>query len=194
MKYLILLLLFICNNSYSQTEQKSSDYAPFEEGKSSRNRLDRKWQLALGLGIEFGIPSMNYNASYYLDPNSLLNLRYSHRGDYDKDGGSKELSAFKFGVKKFVGNSFFYLPNIAYRNTSHTTTADYNYQDITLGVRIGNEWLLDNFTLGIDWLGFNQHIIELEEKVTPDGPVPSNADIEKTITFDFLGIYVGYSF
>jgi hypothetical protein len=195
MKFKILLLLLICTNVYSQTGQKGQEtQEPFEEGRSAKSREGRSLQLALGPGIEFGIPAFSYNISYFINPHKVINLRYTDRDNYNKDGGYQNLSAIKLGVKIFAGNSFFYQPNISYRNTSHTTTAEYEYQDINVGVRIGNEWVWDNFTLGIDWLGFNQHIIKIDEEVTPAGPVPANNDIEKSLTFDFVGIYLGYSF
>lgn len=192
MKSKILLLLLTCTNVYAQTGQNGKD--PFEEGRSTKNREDRNLQLALGPGIEFGIPTFSYNLSYFINSNKVINLRYSDRNNYNSDGGYQDQSAFKLGVKIFAGNSFFYQPNISYRDISHITTAEYNYKDIMVGVRIGNEWLWDNFTLGIDWLGFNQHVAKIDEKVTPAGPVPAGNDIEKSLTFDFLGIYLGYSF
>lgn len=212
MKLVILLLMFLCSNSYSQTGtgQNSplqtypsqpalpintpSEKVPFQEGTNLKNRENRSWQLAIGPGIEFGIPSLSFNVAYFLSQNSVLNLRYSYRNNYSADGGDKDLTALKFGVKQFTGNSFYYQPNISYRSATHITTADYNYKDINLGVRIGNEWQWENFTLGVDWLGFNQHIIKIDETVNPAGPVPSSIDIEKSLTFDFLGVYLGYTF
>lgn len=212
MKLVILLFLLLCSNSYSETGtgqdpplqnyptqtampiNTPAEKVPFQEGTSLKNRENRDWQLTIGPGIEFGILSLSFNAAYFLRQNTVLNLRYSHRTDYTGDNGEKDLTALKFGFKQFMGNSFYYLPNVSYRNASHLTSVDYNYKDLNLGVRVGNEWQWKNFTLGIDWIGFNQHIIEIDETVTPEGPVPSSVDIEKSLTFDFLGVYLGYTF
>lgn len=212
MKLVMLLLMFLCSKSYSQTGtgqapslpaytpqtaipiNTPAQKAPFQEGTSLKNRENRSWQLAIGPGIEFGIPSLSLNIARFLSQNSVLNLRYSYRNNYNSDDGEKDLRAIKFGVKQFAGNSFYYQPNISYRNVTHVTTVDYNYKDINLGVRIGNEWQWENFSFGVDWLGFNQHIIKIDETIKPEGPVPSSIDIEKALTFDFLGIYFGYTF
>lgn len=212
MKLVLVLLIFLCSNSYSQTGTGQDPSVPnypaqsalpinapatnatFQEGTSLKNRENRNWQITIGPGIEFGIPSLSSNVAYFLKQNSVLNLRFSHRGDYTSEGGEKDLTALKFGLKQFTGNSFYYQPNISYRSASHNTSVDYNLKDLNLGVRIGNEWQWENFTLGVDWIGFNQHIIEIDESVNPDGPVPSSIDIEKSLSFDFLGIYLGYTF
>ncbi len=205
--YLLLFLILIINTSYAQSGQINTAPQPevsksitphydepFIEGNSSENRRNRSLQLTLGPGIEFDIPIFSYTVGYFLKPNAVITARYSERHGYSGDSGHKGLTAVKVGYKKFAGNSFFYQPSAYFRKASHITTVQYKYEDLGLGFRIGNEWQWENFTLGIDWLGVNRHIVKLDESVNPPGLVPSSIDIDKNFTFDFVGLYVGYTF
>lgn len=179
------------------TTQKAPSHdmeEPFEEGNSLENRRNRTMQLSLGPGIEFGMPIVSYTAGYFLKQNAVLTARYSERHDYTGDTGRKGITAARLGYKKFTGNSFYYQPSLYFRNASHVTTVHYKYKDAGVGLRIGNEWQWENFMLGIDWLGINHSVVELDESVYPGATVPSSIDIDKKFTFDFVGIYLGYTF
>ncbi len=207
-KLFLFLSLILTNHSFAQSGQITTATQPevsretiapnrdqpFIEGNSLENRRNRSLQLSLGPGIEFGIPIFSYTAGYFLKQYAVLTARYSERHDYTGDTGRKGLTAVKVGYKKFSGNSFFYQPSVYFRKASHITTVHYKYEDMGLGLRIGNEWQWENFTLGIDWLGINHHIVKLDESVFPAGNVPSSIDVDKKFTFDFVGLYVGYTF
>lgn len=177
-------------------QEKSEDPMPrpFIEGNSRENRENLNLQLSLGPGIEMGIPIFSYTIGYYLKPDAVLTARYSERHDYTGDTGRKGLTAIKAGYKKFAGNSFYYQPAVYFRNTSHITSAHYKYEDVGLGLRIGNEWQWENFMLGIDWIGINHSLFEVNEEIHPNVPVPNNIDVDEKFSFDFIGLYLGYSF
>lgn len=113
------------------------------------------------------------------------------------------MRAVTLGYRRFLGNSFNIMPTIYYRRN----TADFNkegnifsigidnliYEDVGTGIRIGNEWQWENFTMGCDWFGFNLTAVKINHKETGVGFIEMHAPM-KGLTMTLLSFYLGYSF
>lgn len=75
--------------------------------------------------------------------------------------------------------------------TSIFYTSRFKYEEINAGIRIGNEWQWENFTMGCDWIGINKTIIKLHS--TGNAGI-INAPIKQSTSFALLSFYLGYSF
>ena len=113
------------------------------------------------------------------------------------------MRAVTAGYRRFVGNSFNVMATIYYkRNTadfykegntlSHGTT-NLLYEDIGTGIRVGNEWQWENFTMGCDWFGLNLTSVKINLKEKGLGPIETHAPM-KGLTMTLLSFYLGYSF
>jgi hypothetical protein len=171
--------------------------------KSFENRESKKFQLAIGmLGHEYiGTNAITLSAGYFLDPQSILLVRYSNlngRGLDDDD--SATLRAVTLGYRRFVANSFNLTPSVYYKRTTQkdnftwftTTSKTEVYEDIGIGFRIGNEWQWENFTLGCDWFGINRTMKVLNEKNVDDNW--ELFDTNSKYSFTIASFYLGYSF
>lgn len=106
-------------------------------------------------------------------------------------------------MRHFIGNSFNYTPNIYYRRSTSDLYQEGNrtvitgpniiYEDVGVGINIGNEWQWDTFTMGCDWFGINTTVVKLnhEERATGTTDAPN---LNKGFTFNLLHFYVGVSF
>lgn len=173
--------------------------------ESKYNREKKQYQIAVGfLGMEYIGSPLTLSLGYYLNPNSLLLLRYSsYNGNDVDDRAAQKLRATTLGFRQFFGNSFNVMPTLYYRRN----TADYFkegtmtiigptnlvYEDIGMGFRVGNEWQWDNFTMGCDWFGINRTIKELNKKESGLGVI-NDITLQKAVTITALSFYIGYSF
>ncbi len=203
------------SDNISNTELKSS-----KSNNSTSNREGKSFMATAEiLGISSMTSSQSIEGSYYFTSNILGNLRYtnlqkgltssssSSDSDFNNSTGSKEADRLweeagggymiSAGVKHFVGNSFYYKPEVFYRKQRLVTETTNNsarlisatagdYTDIGLSIKIGNQWQWENYTLGCDWVGLNQ--------------TASVVDINGTLerddlpTFTALNFYMGASF
>ena len=60
--------------------------------------------------------------------------------------------------------------------------------DLGASLSVGNQWQWKNFTIGADWIGFNQSLLILEQNSSNDF---STSDIS---SLNLLSLYIGYSY
>lgn len=114
-------------------------------------------------------------------------------------------NVFQFYYQHYVSNSFYFRPSLSYRNqttiderrTTYNALTDQvidkeetgkaTYQDLVLGMTIGNQWQWDNFTIGCDWIGFGEPIATL-------GYEGESSAFARNSTLTVLHFYLGASF
>lgn len=174
--------------------------SPSSEG----NRKNLTAQLSVAfLGREYiGSHPTTFSLGYFLRPNDLLTLRYSiFNGKYSE--AAQKLRAVTLGYRSFLSNSFNVMPSLYYRRN----TASFNktptlfspgngkliYEDVGVGIRIGNEWQWEHFTLGCDWLGANYTAKVLNHYERSLGTF-EDLSFAKSLTLTYLSFYMGFSF
>lgn len=181
-------------------EKESEDMKNIAKNLSSEeNRKNLKYQVALAfIGVEYSSATpLTFSGSYYLSPNHLLTLRYSNINN-----NNEKLRAIALGYKYFLGNSFNIMPTFGWRRTTGNNENNslptsffysprFTYEEIGAGLRIGNEWQWENFTMGCDWIGINKTILKLH--ATGNSGI-INGLIKQSTTLALLSFYLGYSF
>ena len=148
MKFLVLALLSL--NLFAQS--------------SMQNREGKRFQLTGSpAGVNFSASGTGFQAAYFLSTNSQVGF-----GIYDIDGFDFRGTGAELFYKHFESNTFYYKPSIGYRNVTNdedffdffgsTETADTRLRDLAVGIKIGNQWQFDSFTLGCDWFGYS-HVV-----------------------------------
>lgn len=187
----------------TETETASELIADQTTQESKEARPNLKYQLAVAiLGREYIGNGVTVSAGHFLSPNDLVTLRYTtYNGSNDK--ALQKLRALTAGYRHFWGNSFNVMPTVYYRrNTADyfkedhvTVTGSSNliYEDIGLGIRLGNEFQWKNITLGCDWLGVNHTLKKLNHEERAQGTIDS-LKLQKNLTITLLSFYLGYAF
>ena len=109
-------------------------------------------------------------------------------------------SSYSLGADytSFVGNSFYSRAGLHYRAVKRQNeslrTAEENYRDIHLRVSIGNQWQWSNFTLGVDWIGFNTRVYEISDLNMSDWDYLADGDELLTFNLNLLQLNLGLSF
>ncbi|MEA9355470.1 hypothetical protein SHI21_04635 [Bacteriovorax sp. PP10] len=118
--------------------------------------------------------------------------------------GAYKMRAVTIGYRRFLGNSFNIMPTIYYRRNTgdfyqegqfSNVVGSNNlvYEDVGTGIRIGNEWQWENFTMGCDWFGLNLTSAKINFQEKSLGPIETHAPM-KALTMTLLSFYLGYSF
>ncbi|MBY0412546.1 MAG: hypothetical protein K2Q18_00200, partial [Bdellovibrionales bacterium] len=172
---------------------------------SAENRENLKYQITGSfLGHEYVAWSpLTISLGYFIDPDNILIARYSNYNGSDSvwdNDNSESLRAVTLGVRHFFNNSFNIMPTVYYRRS--TKEGDYSifsgthgkltYEDVGIGVRIGNEWQWQNFTLGCDWVGVGRTAIKINDQKTGGSWDDFDSDREYTVTL--ASFYLGFSF
>jgi hypothetical protein len=202
-KYLIGLLL-ISHLTIAQETQKASTPPEADTnslGQSAENRTHLKYQLTFApIAGEYDGTENNFafSAGYFYDAKNLINLRYTFQNSPGTLGNSstrdypQTTRAITFGDRYFFGNSFNAMGSVYWRQHSkydRSTHATYFYKDYGVGLRIGNEWQWENFTMGCDWFGLNHTLIKVNDTFPENGYAT-----EKSLTMVLLNFYLGISF
>lgn len=179
MKKVILLMLVSCNLMANTSTG------------SIENRDKGRYGIGLSLGRELGLAAKTVESSYFNSADTSYFLSYSSINE-DRTGFDKS-NLYKIGYRKFQTNSFNYKVNMYYLNSkAHYYEAknirkDKNFSEAGFGASVGNEWQWKNFSLGADWIGVNQTVLEIDEVTAP---FKRNS---KT-TFSLLNLKIGYLF
>lgn len=206
-KYLFAMLL--CTQlAFSAEEQQDSQSANAnlqntdkQNQTSLENRKNLKYQMIVAfLGAEYSGFHNNVaiGAGYFVDSENLINLRYS----FQNSGGlttndsttdyPETLRAFTLSDRHFFGNSFNVMGSAYWKQHTkfdRTNANTYLFKDFGLGLRLGNEWQWQNFTMGCDWFGLNHSLIKVKNTF-PN----TRFGIDQELTAAFLNFYLGYSF
>lgn len=164
---------------------------------SEENRKNLKYQTTIAvLGSEYGsFNPITASLGYFIDHNSLISFRYSNHNISDVAVVEK-MRATTLGFRNFLGNSFNIMPTVYWRRTNIDDTQTANrrfiYEDFGIGVRLGNEWQWENFTMGCDWIGMNRALKVLNKDNR--SKTFFDSDDKESINMTFLSFYLGYSF
>lgn len=174
------------------------------DSETRRTEGNYKYQFNIGYAsLEYvGAGAATVGLGYVLSPKSMISLKYANQNGHYEDKATK-MRSLTLGYRRFAGNSFNIMPTVYYRRSKSdrfnaglftTGRSTLIYEDVGVGLRIGNEWQWENFTLGVDWFGLNAKVIQLnkEKRDTSDGFDLFN--IEEDITLTVLSLYIGYTF
>ncbi len=163
--------------------------------ESEMNREDAKYSIGVGMGFDYGAYGRSYNLGYFLDRNNILNVNMvnvdTERGSYSENYSANVISA---SLQHFTGNSF-YVAGSVYGRSAKERQLDNNfdlqnlsYKDMGAGIKIGNQWQWQNFTLGCDWIGLNYSIFKLSSK----GNINEAVRLDRAATL--LRLYLAVTF
>jgi hypothetical protein len=154
---------------------------------SSEERAQLKYQATLQTGYDYKTSDTQLSLGMFLKPDQMMNFK----AGVGKDGDDKQ-TTFALQYKYFTGNSFYLAPELYYLNYSesdkHKTlfdSVDENVTALGAGLRIGNQWQWQHFTLGCDWFGMGSNFAHW--KRTEDS-------FSNPLTFTILNFYLGASF
>ncbi len=197
----------------------SQELAPAQRSKDLR--VGKQWMLVgeLGFALPYA-PTAGFSAGYFIDPDTII--------DGNIVSGSEKSSEFALTVmeshasyagarlKKFWGNSFYTNSGIGLRSMSRKITfpagrytgidkeSTYEASNTSLVVdfAIGNNWQMNTFTIGVDWIGLFVPLATLtkDEKYSdPNLESQNNSDIasfkkdSKSTNGQALRLYMGVS-
>lgn len=183
------------------------------DGTSSRNREGKRVMLTaqpVGFGPSV-ITTQGLTAGFFLNPDSIIQLDFVGNNDIEyNDETDWKVRALSVSLKQFIGNSFYVKPGIEHRwvredYSNPGSNEFWGYKGNMTGVSfsIGNQWQINNFTLGCDWFGFTQSFLhERTESYTRGSNLGSSqAELEeeaddslKGMTFKLAHFYLGISF
>lgn len=213
MKVFLLLILMSSFTAFGATTKKSKEEVKKEEKKSESlkytvnesemNREDLNYQATLYIaGAALSLPSSGIGFYKFLNENELVGINYYSMKDND-DLSLYDGTAISLSYKKFNGNSFYFEGYVYYRNiktidkisiisfggsTTETREGEADYEDLGVGLKIGNQWQWDNFTLGCDWIGVAKRVATLSYDGEKSDFYNSNSNTT------LLNFYLGYSF
>ena len=146
---------------------------------SQMARADKKLSLLFQpVGFDYGAYSYGFMADLFITPNlQLVFANYQLHGDfsilqsdneYDFYQNGSNFSyrgqAYELGAKVFVTNSFYVSPylysrsleTLKYRGGSMLAGEE---TDRGLGLKLGNQWHWDRFTLGCSWISYSTALV-----------------------------------
>ncbi|MGZ3790443.1 MAG: hypothetical protein ACXVLQ_18060 [Bacteriovorax sp.] len=210
---IFFIFCLIANRAFS-SEKEAPIVEPQDQTRPTKkvntsldNRQNKKYQLSVGVGNEYSMAAFTFSAGYFIDPSQVITFRYSEiNQDQEYEAVSNELhkmKAYTLGYKKFLGNSFNVQPTLYYRRSStdfvhegtvkSVGTPNLVYDDMGVGVRIGNEWQWDKFVMGVDWIGMNETIHKINSQKIWQG-LPQATHYKTETTFTVVSAYLGASF
>ena len=119
--------------------------------------------------------------SKFLNSDSLVGLRFGARASHQENQTNVTLQ-----YKRFTDNSFYLAPEIFYLNYTEkfNRSKDDELTGMGLGLRLGNQWQWDNFTLGCDWVGIGRTMVYFK----------STTSDKNFYTVTLANVYLGWSF
>ncbi len=151
---------------------------------------DSVLDVTLQVGLDYRMSPTQLAVMYWLNPSNQLGLK----AGVDREGEERQTS-IALQSKHFLKNSFYISPEIFYLNTRENenwlTDQVFNlkskfteYVSMGAGVRIGNQWVIKHFTIGVDWIGAGRRFGTFRK---------DNQNATET-TYTLLNIYAGLSF
>lgn len=139
-----------------------------------------KDEIAVNLGYEYHVESRQLMYSRFIDSKT----HYGIKGGEGRNKDSKQTIASVF-AKLFKGDSFYITPEVFYINRTdfNKNDSDEKVTHLGIGIRLGNQFQLENISLGVDWVGIGKGIFIFEN----DHSVPP-------YTVTLLNTYVGFAF
>lgn len=157
---------------------------------SESERGKNKWEITVQAGGDYRMTPTQGSVMYHLDQDTLIGFK----GGTDRESNESQTS-FALQSKHYTGNSFYVAPEIFYLNTNEDVDwfisdifnikSEYaRYISMGVGVRIGNQWTWDTFTLGCDWIGVGRRV----------GTWRKDTDNLSDTTVTVLNVIAGVSF
>lgn len=158
---------------------------------SESNRADKTWEiLAQNAAFEYRMPTSQLSASYFLNAQNLLGFKAGIGAN-----GKEKQTNFALNWKHYFGNSFYVTSEVFYLNTLENeswfidTLFQFEkkyakYTSMGAGIRIGNQWSWNHFTLGCDWFGLGSRV----------GVFNRDSDDLSKLTMTLLNLTLGFAF
>ena len=141
-------------------------------------RIDKKINVFVGAHAYSKVSGSELGLEYYLDRNKAVQLElFTGRAVFADtineifgDKSRTEASGVILSYKHYTGNSFFIRGGIDYKQHDYyrlerdffdkTVIGETSFaaESVGLIVSIGNQWQIENLTLGFDWIGFSAPI------------------------------------
>lgn len=192
---------------------------------STMNRKNKNFTVTgevLGLGPS-GVYGQGLNLGMFLSDSSVLLLELNggknviSHGFLFTWGDSVTQEGYSVGVhyKKFTGNSFYVKFGGDYRSIDHNYTDEnwftggnganrqFTGESLAAAFAFGNQWQMDNFTIGCDWFGVELPVASRVKNKRVSAGASQYAyddnrdDIRRYVTstgFTLLRFYLGASF
>lgn len=193
------MLIFI-SVANAQTDLVFST-AQFSSLASSQDlRSTKKFQIAAGAGVDYTTFGRQAEFGYYINSDFLVGLKYSV-SMLEGEGSQEVYSALGIFNRIFLSNSFYIQPILFFRSYENSQYQGENYtvrqndsgefSDYGLSATIGNQWQHQNFTIGIDWIGFSKalSLSSGEYWISPEGK-----SMGENFQISFLNLRIGLSF
>lgn len=155
---------------------------------SMENRADKDLELSFQVGLDYRMSPTQLGGMYFLNSNNLIGFKAGV--DHQGQEGQTNISV---QYKHYTGNSFYLASEIFYLNSRENLNESIFLNDneeyarhvsLGAGIRVGNQWTWNNFTLGCDWFGLGRRLGTFKKET-------SNSN-DTTVTL--LNIIVGASF
>lgn len=194
--------------------EKAVEETIYKRDYSSRIARGKKnYEILSGVGLDSRGRFLHFSFGKYLDEDTLVEISLNTFSDFTGHGyvsniTEKGLLKVELASKKFFGNSFYTRAGVAYNKgtmkgeTQHwsysfkegysETYYEYtlDYSALSIEADIGNQWQWDNFTLGVSWIGFSSHVLNLGKVESTDGM----NDINSKSALRLFNIQLGMSF
>ncbi len=183
--------------------------------RSEDYRQDQRYQITAGTTV---VPywGATLQGAYFSTPDTLYTLAYSQGFDVQdalmnlfSSEGWTTMRMVNVGVKRFLENSLYIEGTGFFRRLEHTASSRENgeirFERESLGVTLalGQQWQWATFTLGCDWIGGIQPLVQSALKTRFDSDTDPNAFTDDRAEFErsaegsrlmLLRFYLGYSF
>ena len=193
---------------------------------STKNRANKKFTVSgevLGIGPS-GVYGQGVNLGMFLNDSSVLLVELNggknivSHGFLLTWGDSVTQEGYSVGVhyKKFTGNSFYVKFGGDYRSIDHNytnenwlfsngsgATRQFTGESLAAAFAFGNQWQMENFTIGCDWFGLEVPLASKVKNVRYDANASdfdrkdNREDIRRYVTgvgYTLLRFYLGASF
>lgn len=175
--FTILLSVFTFAAAEEQTTEPtdvSSEINSEIKANSTSNRMNKNYTVTgeiLGVGPS-GVYGQGIQFGFFLDESSLITIEINGgKNSIDEGflftwGDSLHQEGYSVGAhyKRFVGNSFYLKGGGDYRTikrkytdefwfSSDESTREFSGESVAVALALGNQWQMENFTIGCDWFG-----------------------------------------
>ena len=197
----ILLVVTLANHSVANTSNQrleapinnsaitTEEFLGASEETSYQVRAKKSFEVLVNHGYDYREVANQLTVGAFLDGQNILGFKVGQQAS--TEFGKRQFVA-GVQLKHFFGNTFYAAPEVYYLNfyDNHegqsATRSDDQVRSIGLGLRIGNQWQWNHFTIGCDWLGAGVNAINFKNELTKN-------DSEK-LSYTILNAYVGYNF
>ncbi len=157
---------------------------------SQENRANKKFEFTLQVGADYRMSPTQLAVMYFINSDNLIGLK---AGD-DRTGREHQTNV-AIQYQHYTSNSFYVAGEVFYLNTTEDLDGFWadifniqreyaRYSSLGAGIRIGNQWSWQNFTLGCDWIGIGRRV----------GSFRKETDKLIDETYTLLNVKVGASF